>query len=129
MGNDALLLRIATKGIPHIDNGVYFSYFVGRYDFLAIAPLKSNSTDIMQTLTLHIPDEVAFSLKETPEHLSERITHMAAVKLYELGQLSSGRAAQLAGVSRVEFLQTLGRYGVSSFRLSAEELDEDIINA
>lgn len=92
-------------------------------------PHTTLQTISMQTLTLHIPDEVAFSLKGSPEHLSERISQMAAVKLYELGQLSSGRAAQLAGVSRVEFLQTLGRFGVSPFRLSAEELDEDIAHA
>ncbi len=46
---------------------------------------------------------------------------LAAVKLYELGRLSSGRAAELAGVSRVEFLLTLGRYRV--FPLEAELRD------
>jgi predicted HTH domain antitoxin len=46
---------------------------------------------------------------------------LAAVKLYELGRLSSGRAAELAGMSRVEFLMNLGRYKV--FPLEAELLD------
>ncbi|HDH41256.1 MAG TPA: hypothetical protein ENG12_02470 [Candidatus Altiarchaeales archaeon] len=46
----------------------------------------------------------------------------AAVKLYELGRLSSGRAAELAGLSRVGFLQILGRYGVSIFDLTTGEL-------
>ncbi len=43
---------------------------------------------------------------------------LAAVKLYELGRLSSGRAAALAGCSRVEFLLSLGQYQV--FPLAAE---------
>lgn len=43
---------------------------------------------------------------------------LAAVKLYELGRLSSGRAAELAGMSRVEFMMNLGRYKV--FPLEAE---------
>ena len=43
---------------------------------------------------------------------------LAAVKLYELGRLSSGRAAELAGMPRVEFLLALQRYKV--FPLGAE---------
>jgi predicted HTH domain antitoxin len=54
---------------------------------------------------------------------------LAAVKLYELGKLSSGRAAQLAGVTRVEFLLALGRYQVSPFALDAETLAQDVANA
>ena len=51
------------------------------------------------------------------------------MKLFELGRLSSGRAAQLAGVSRVEFLQCLVRYGVSPLDLSEEELRRDMADA
>ena len=54
---------------------------------------------------------------------------LAAVKLYELGRLSSGRAAQLAGISRVEFLLALGRYQVSPFQLDADSLAQDGANA
>ena len=53
----------------------------------------------------------------------------AAAKLYELGKLSSGRAAELAGVSRVSFLQALGNYGVSLFDESEEELRQDLRHA
>jgi len=54
---------------------------------------------------------------------------LGAVKLFELGKLSSGRAAQLAGLSRVEFLLALGRYQVSPFHFTAKELDSDVSNA
>jgi len=53
----------------------------------------------------------------------------AAAKLYELGKLSSGRAADLAGLSRVRFLQALGQYGVPIFDLTEEELAQDLRNA
>jgi predicted HTH domain antitoxin len=46
----------------------------------------------------------------------------AAMKLFELGQLSSGAAAGLAGVPRVVFLSRLADYGVDSFTQSAEDL-------
>ncbi len=83
----------------------------------------------MSTISLEIPEEVLISLKETPETLQRELPLLAAVKLFELGKLSSGRAAQLAGMSRVEFLMLLGRYQVSPFALNAEELEQDIQNA
>jgi predicted HTH domain antitoxin len=54
---------------------------------------------------------------------------LAAVKLFELGKLSSGRAAQLAGMSRVAFLLALRSYQVSPFQTTSEELRQDILNA
>lgn len=53
----------------------------------------------------------------------------AAVKLYELGRLSSGAAANLAGIPRVVFLSKLADYGVDTFCLTEAELAEDLSNA
>jgi predicted HTH domain antitoxin len=83
----------------------------------------------MSSISLEIPEEVLISIKETPESLSRKISILAAVKLFELGKLSSGRAAQLAGISRVEFLMALGRYQVSLFSLTSQELEQDVNNA
>ena len=82
----------------------------------------------MSTIQIDVPEEVLISLKETPETMAREISILAAVKLFDLGKLSSGRAAQLAGMSRVEFLMCLGRYGVSPFSLTAEELEQDVRN-
>ena len=83
----------------------------------------------MCTVELNIPDEVLLSLKETSTTIPRELALLAAVKSFELGKLSSGRAAQLAGMSRVEFLQILGRYRVSPFSLTADELARDVENA
>ncbi|MBE9158374.1 UPF0175 family protein [Nodosilinea sp. LEGE 06152] len=83
----------------------------------------------MSSVQIDVPDEVLISLKETPETISRELSILAAVKLFELGKLSSGRAAQLAQVSRVEFLNLIGRYQVSPFALSPEELAQDVLNA
>jgi predicted HTH domain antitoxin len=83
----------------------------------------------MPTIQIELPDEVLLSLKETPESLSKVIRMAAAAKLYELGKLSSGRAADLAGLSRVRFLQALGQYGVPIFDLTEEKLAQDLRNA
>lgn len=83
----------------------------------------------MKKLTLEIPDEVLISLKETPQEFSKSILTLSAVKLYEMGKLSSGRAAQLAGMTRVQFLETLSDYGVAVFDLTSGELKDDMQNA
>jgi predicted HTH domain antitoxin len=51
---------------------------------------------------------------------------MAALKMFELGKMSSGKAAELAGMPRVQFLETCGQYGVSVFNYPAEELEREI---
>ena len=83
----------------------------------------------MSTITLSCPDEVLISLKKNPADMAVEIRLAAAMKLFELGKLSSGRAAQLAGIPRVEFLHATGRYKVPAFSLTAEELEEDLRNA
>jgi len=49
----------------------------------------------------------------------------SAVKWYEMGLVSQGKAAELAGVSRQEFLKSLARFNVSPFQETAEELAEE----
>ena len=83
----------------------------------------------MEKIVVKVPDEVLISLKETPSEFSRNIAMLAAVKLYQMGRLSSGRAAQLAGIPRVSFLQTLSRYGVPIFDLTVDELKNDFKNA
>lgn len=83
----------------------------------------------MQTIQLELPEEPLLSLKQTPEHFAQEIKQLAAIKLFELGRLSSGRAAQLAEISRVEFLLMLKQYQVSPFHFNAAELQQDIANA
>ncbi len=83
----------------------------------------------MSTVSIEIPEEVLISLKETRETIARELQILAAVKLFELGKLSSGRAAQLAGMPRVQFLILLGQYQVSTFSLTTEELERDVNNA
>ncbi len=51
---------------------------------------------------------------------------MAALKMFELGKLSSGKAAELAGLSRVEFFEMCGRYRVSLFNYPPEVLEAEM---
>lgn len=76
----------------------------------------------MRRITLEIPGEVLLGLRVPLEEAGDVMRMAAAMKLYELGQLSSGAAARLAGVPRVVFLSRLGDYGVDTFRLTEEQL-------
>ena len=76
----------------------------------------------MCQVTLDVPDEIRLALKATPDDLAFKIRFAASVKLYEMGQLSAGAAAQLAGVSEPHFLSHLADYGVTNCDPGEDEL-------
>jgi predicted HTH domain antitoxin len=80
----------------------------------------------MQQLVLTYPDDLKDAVHLSPDEMSALILLMAAMKLYELGKLSSGRAALLAGRSRVEFLEECSRYGISPYNYSDDEVEEQL---
>lgn len=80
-------------------------------------------------LTLSVPDETSLALKITPQELGGALRLAAAAKLYEMGKLSTGSAAALAGLPKCVFLSKLADYGVATFRLTEAELREDLANA
>ncbi|MCX6321588.1 MAG: UPF0175 family protein, partial [Bacteroidia bacterium] len=61
----------------------------------------------MKTLTINIPDSVDVGNRE--------IAMLLATRLYELGKLSLGQAAELAGLTKRTFAELLGTYNVSIF--------------
>lgn len=79
----------------------------------------------MSNITWTLPEELLLALRLTPEAAADELRLAAAVKLYELGRLSSGAAAELAGVPRVVFLSKLADFGVPTFRMTEDEIRED----
>ncbi len=83
----------------------------------------------MCRLTLSVPDSTPEALCVPAELLGAELLLEAAMKLYEAGRLSSGAAAELAGMPKPVFLERLAGYGVPAFRQSAAELQDETANA
>lgn len=77
-----------------------------------------------QTVSIDLPEKVLLAEKTDAVAFVREMRVLAAVKLYELGRLSSGRAAELAGMPRVEFLLSLGRYKVCPFESELADLED-----
>lgn len=77
-------------------------------------------------MTISIPDEAMRALHPVLDGAAGELRLAAAAKLYEIGRLSSGAAAELAGVPRTVFLSRMADYGVSTFHLTEEELRREL---
>ena len=82
----------------------------------------------MNQINISFPETLAFSLKMQEKEFEKEIKTVSLVKFYELGKISSGLAAKILGISRIDFLDRLADYGVSSFA-NEDELELDITNA
>lgn len=75
----------------------------------------------MNKVILNIPENINLKTFDLSVYV--------ASKMYEDGLVSAGQASKMVGISKRAFLEILGKYGVSLFSQSIEDLDKDIANA
>ena len=77
-------------------------------------------------INIELPEGVFSALRTSPDAFVREMRLAAAVKWYEVGQISQSKAAELAGISRQEFLNALSRFRVTPFQVTPEELSAEL---
>ena len=81
---------------------------------------------MQHTIQIPVTDEMLASLRHDPKSYAAELRLAAAAKLYEIGRVSQETAAEIAGLSRRDFVLALGSLGVSPFQDSPESLAEEL---
>jgi len=77
-------------------------------------------------ITIDLPDGAFSALWQDKQEFASELRLAAAAKWYEVGKLSQAKAAELAGLSRSDFISALARFGVSPFQVNPGELAREI---
>ncbi len=80
-------------------------------------------------LKLDMPEGAFSAIRKAPDEFAKEMRLAAAVKWYEMEIISQEKAAEIAGLTRAEFIFTLSRFNVSPFQYTAEEIEEELRNA
>lgn len=82
----------------------------------------------MTNISIEIPENIFSALRKDPQEFTKELRLVAAIKWYELGQITQAQATEIAGVNRAEFINILSRYQVSTFQYTPDEIEADLQN-
>lgn len=80
----------------------------------------------MKTLQIHLPNELDLTAGSTPEELEALARVAFAIRLFEMGKVTSGQAAEIAEMPRRRFLLELVEYGIPAVSWNSEELEAEM---
>lgn len=81
---------------------------------------------LIKKMELSIAEDILLALNEKPAEFLKDMKTFAAIKFFEIGKLSLGKAADLADMSKLDFMELLSRNKISVYNYPPEELDEDL---
>lgn len=80
----------------------------------------------MKTLSIPYSDDLLVATGQSPEQIEGDLRVLLATKLFEVRRLSLGKAAELAGLSKIRFLDELGRSGVPVINLDDDQINDEL---
>jgi len=80
----------------------------------------------MPTVTVEVPESAFSALRRSPQEFAKEMRIAAAIQWYQQELISQGRAAEIAGLTRAEFLDALFRAKVPACQVTIEELKEEL---
>jgi len=83
-------------------------------------------SEAMRTIEVMLPEDVFSALRKDPQEVARDVRVAATVEWYAEGLVSQGKAAELAGLSRVEFLDELAKRKVPVIQMTVEELKAEL---
>lgn len=83
----------------------------------------------MVKLTIEMPEEAFSALRETPERFAAEMRFAAAVQWYHQGLISGSKAAQIAGMTRLQFLDELARRKLDVIKIDLDQLRRELDHA
>jgi len=80
-------------------------------------------------LEINMPETAFSAIRKNPSEFAAEMRLAAAVKWYEMGLISQEKAAEVAGLTRADFIFSLARFEVSPFQYTAGEIENELCNA
>jgi len=77
-------------------------------------------------LIINLPENAFSIMRKKPEDFGQELLEAALCMWYEKGKISQSKAAEIAGMSRFEFLELLKKQQVSPFQYSIEDLNKEL---
>ncbi|MBE7443746.1 MAG: UPF0175 family protein [Planctomycetia bacterium] len=81
---------------------------------------------LVKKMELTVAEDILMALNEKPAEFLKNMRTFAAIKFFELGKLSLGKAAELAEMSKLDFIELLSKQGISVYNYPPEELEDDL---
>jgi predicted HTH domain antitoxin len=80
----------------------------------------------MTTVTIELPDDVYSAVRRSPKEIIREMRLAAAVEWYAQERISQGKGAEIAGLSRAEFIDELARRKIPVVQIRPEELWQEV---
>lgn len=91
-----------------------------------MVPAGKQEVSLMSTLTIELPEDLNVALQRSPRELAQDVRLAAAIDWYRRGLISQGRAAEVAGIPRADFIDALASRKIEVAQVDLEALDREL---